>query len=199
MKKEKDKEKELEITNKKKAKISVMGVNTSGKSLFISNLTKFISKTNTALKIKSEKQRRYYFNKSKDILIDIKSSEIQLIERSFNELMDSDIIILCSLLNDQEKNLNEIIKILNTLNDMKLFDKPIFILGNIRGNLYTDLDGIYSDFNEQKVNFNSLKIIEFLTLNYEKEDEYQEVIEKILFHRNVDLKSKENGPCCIIF
>lgn len=193
------KEKELEITNRKKAKISILGVNNSGKSLLTSNIIKFITKTNTALKLKTERQKRYYFNKSKDILIDISLNEVNLIERGFNDLKESDILIICSLLNDQEKNLNEIIKILNTLNDMSLFDKPIFILGNIKGNLYTDLDGVYSDFNEQQINFNNLKIAEFKTLNYEKEDDYKDVIENILFHRYVELKTKENGPCCIIF
>lgn len=193
------KEKELEITNRKKAKISILGVNNSGKSLLTSNIIKFITKTNTALKLKTERQKRYYFNKSKDILIDISLNEVNLIERGFNDLKESDILVICSLLNDQEKNLNEIIKILNTLNDMSLFDKPIFILGNIKGNLYTDLDGVYSDFNEQQINFNNLKIAEFKTLNYEKEDDYKDVIENILFHRYVELKTKENGPCCIIF
>lgn len=193
------KEKELEITNRKKAKISILGVNNSGKSLLTSNIIKFITKTNTALKLKTDRQKRYYFNKSKDILIDISLNEVNLIERGFNDLKESDILIICSLLNDQEKNLNEIIKILNTLNDMSLFDKPIFILGNIKGNLYTDLDGVYSDFNEQQINFNNLKIAEFKTLNYEREDDYKDVIENILFHRYVELKTKENGPCCIIF
>ena len=188
----------------KHAKITILGIKSSGKSKLINTFIDYYKKSTDNFTFKHPKDKEKYFIIKESMMSDeyfyIDFTEVDDLDRQFDKIKFCDCLIICSRLDNKEYLNNLIQKILNPLESFKS-NKSIYILGNLikENEPYKDVEEVEKDYLELFEDFSTLNLKKFDYLDFDETEKVSQKMKEIL----LSIKSKLNfcpddcASCCI--